>query len=138
MVHHRDTEGTESTEAFDNLLTRRIIGAAIEVHQVLGPGLLESVYEAALCYELGSRGLRAQRQILVPLRYKGLDLKTGIRLDLLVEDRVILEVKSVEQLHDIHRAQLLTYLKLTHTRLGLLLNFNVKYLRDGMRRIVNG
>jgi GxxExxY protein len=138
MVHHRDTEGTEGTEGSDNLLTRRIIGAAIEVHRVLGPGLLESVYETALCYELRNRGLEAHRQVLVPLRYKGLDLKTGIRLHIQVEQRVIVEVKSVEHLHEVHRAQLLTYLKLTNIRLGLLLNFNVKYLRDGMRRIVNG
>lgn len=135
MVHHRDTEGTEGS---DNLLTRRIIGAAIEVHRVLGPGLLESVYETALCYELRNQGLETDRQVLVPLRYKGLDLRTGIRLDLQVEKRVIVEVKSVEHLHEVHRAQLLTYLRLTNTRLGLLLNFNVKYLRDGMRRIVNG
>ncbi len=120
------------------MLTRRIIGAAIEVHRVLGPGLLESVYETALCYELRAGGLVAHRQVLVPLRYKGLDLKTGSRLDLQVEGRVIVEVKSVEHLHEVHRAQLLTYLRLTNKRLGLLLNFNVKYLRDGMRRIING
>ena len=108
MMHHRDREDTEDTELSDNALTHEIIGSAIEVHRILGPGLLESVYEAALAYELLDRGLRMQRQVLVPVRYKGLNLKTGIRLDLRVENRVIVEVKSVEHLHDIHRAQLLT------------------------------
>jgi GxxExxY protein len=138
MVYHRDTEGTEDTEVEDNVLTHQIIGAAIEVHRILGPGLLESVYETALCYELRTRGLRVQRQVLVPVLYNGLNLKTGIRLDLCVEDRVVVEVKAVEHLHDVHRAQLLTYLKLTGLRIGLLFNFNVKFLRDGMRRILNG
>ena len=135
MAHHRDTETTESA---DNVLTHLIIGAAIEVHRVLGPGLLESVYEMALCHELRSRGVKVQRQVLVPVHYKGLSLKTGIRLDLYVETRVIVEVKSVGHLHEIHRAQLLTYLRLTNTRVGLLLNFNVKVMKNGMRRIVNG
>lgn len=128
----------EDTEGKDNVLTHLIIGAAIEVHRILGPGLLESVYEAALCFELRDRGLEVQRQVLVPVLYKGLELKTGIRLDLRVENRVVVEVKSVEHLHEVHRAQLLTYLKLTHARIGLLFNFNVKFIRDGMRRIVNG
>jgi GxxExxY protein len=138
MIHHRDTEDAEDTEAGDNVLTHRIIGSAIEVHRILGPGLLESVYEAALCYELLSRGLRVQRQVLLPVHYKGLNLKTGIRLDLRVEDRVIVEIKSVEHLHDVHRAQLLTYLRLTDLRIGLLFNFNVKFIKDGVRRILNG
>jgi GxxExxY protein len=141
MIHHRapeDTEDTEDTEVGDNGLTHEIIGSAIEVHRILGPGLLESVYEAALCNELLSRGLRVHRQVLVPVHYKGLDLKTGIRLDLRVEDRVIVEVKSVEHVHEVHRAQLLTYLRLTNLRIGLLFNFNVKFIKDGMRRILNG
>ena len=138
MIHHRGTEGTEDTEVGDNVLTHEIIGSAIEVHRLLGPGLLESVYETALCYELGIRGLRVHRQVLVPVFYKGLNLKTGIRLDLCVENRVIVEVKSVEHLHEVHRAQVLTYLKLTGLRIGLLFNFNVKFIRDGMRRILNG
>ena len=120
------------------MLTHEIIGSAIEVHRILGPGLLESVYEVALCYELTTRGLQVHRQVLVPLLYKGLNLKTGIRLDLCVEKRVIIEVKSVEHLHEVHRAQLLTYLKLTKLRIGLLFNFNVKFIKDGMRRILNG
>jgi GxxExxY protein len=138
MIHHGATEGTEDTEVGDNVLTHEIIGSALEVHRILGPGLLESVYEAALCYELTTRGLRVYRQVLVPLLYKGLNLKTGIRLDLCVEGRVIMEVKSVEHLHQVHRAQLLTYLKLTKLRIGLLFNFNVKFIKDGMRRILNG
>jgi GxxExxY protein len=138
MDYHEATEGTEYTKVDNEVLTHRIIGSAIEVHRILGPGLLESVYETALCYELGLRGLTVRRQVLVPVLYKGLNLKTGIRLDLCVEDRIIVEVKAVEHLHDIHRAQLLTYLKLTRLRIGLLFNFNVRLIRDGMRRILNG
>jgi GxxExxY protein len=138
MIHHRGTEGTEGTEVEDNVLTHQIIGSAIEVHRILGPGLLESVYETALCYELGIRALAVHRQVLVPVFYKGLNLKTGIRLDLCVDSRVVVEVKSVEHLHEVHRAQLLTYLKLTGLRIGLLFNFNVKFIKDGMRRILNG
>jgi GxxExxY protein len=138
MIHHGATEGTEDTEVGDNVLTHEIIGSAIEVHRILGPGFLESVYEAALCYELTTRGLRVNRQVLVPLLSKGLNLKTGIRLDLCVEGRVIIEVKLVEHLHQVHRVQLLTYLKLTKLRIGLPFNFNVKFIKDGMRRILNG
>src|SRR5687768_13541879 len=127
MVHHRDTEGREGREDGIDGLTHQIIGSAIEVHRILGPGLLESVYETALCYELGTRGLRVERQVLVPVLYKGLRLNTGIRLDLRVSERVVVEVKSVERLHDIHRAQLLTYLRLTGLRVGLLFNFNVEF-----------
>jgi GxxExxY protein len=121
----------------DDDLTHAIIGSAIEVHQILGPGLLESVYETALAYELRIRCLRVDRQVLVPVLYKNMNLKTGIRLDLRVEDRVVVEVKSVERLHEVHSAQLLTYLKLTNLRTGLLLNFNTKYLKNGMRRMLN-
>jgi GxxExxY protein len=138
MIHHGAAEGTEGTEIGDNVLTHEIIGSAIEVHRILGPGLLESVYEVALGCELTTRGLRVHRQVLVPVQYKGLSLKTGIRLDLRVEHRVIVEVKSVDHLHEVHRAQLLTYLKLTKLRIGLLFNFNVKFIKDGMRRVRNG
>jgi GxxExxY protein len=130
--------GTEATEGDDRDLTRLIIGGAIEVHRVLGPGLLESVYEYALAYELGLRGLLVERQVLVPVDYKGLQLKTGIRLDMRVASRVVVEIKAVECLHQIHRAQVLTYLKLTGLRTGLLFNFNVEFLRSGVRRIANG
>jgi len=95
------------------------------------------VYETALCHELRSRGLQVHRQILIPVLYKGLRLQTGIRLDLSVDNRVIVEVKSVDHLHEIQRAQLLTYLRLTRWRIGLLFNFNVRYVRDGIRRVLN-
>ena len=138
MVQNRGTEATEVAEAADRDLTREIIGCAIEVHRVLGPGLLESVYEVALHHELSLRGLEVERQVVVPVAYKGLKLKTGIRLDLKIAGRVVVEVKAVERLHQIHRAQLLTYLKLTGLRIGLLFNFNVEFLRSGVRRVVNG
>jgi GxxExxY protein len=138
MVQNRGTEATEVAEAVDRDLTHEIIGCAIEVHRVLGPGLLESVYEAVLCHEMSLRGLRVERQVVVPVAYKGLELNAGIRLDLKICRRVVVEVKSMERLHQIHRAQLLTYLKLTGLRTGLLFNFNVEFLRNGMRRVVNG
>jgi GxxExxY protein len=138
MVQNRATEATEVAKAGDLDLTHQIIGAAIEVHRVLGPGLLESVYEVALCHEVSLRGLHVERQVAVPVAYKGLELNTGIRLDLRIAHRVVVEVKSVERLHQVHRAQLLTYLKLTGLRTGLLFNFNVESLRNGMRRMVNG
>jgi GxxExxY protein len=138
MAQNRGTEATEVAEAVDSDLTHQIIGCAIEVHRILGPGLLESVYEAALFHEVSLRGIQCERQVLVPVVYKGLKLNAGIRLDLRIAGRVVVEVKSVERLHQIHRAQLLTYLKLTGLRIGLLLNFNVEFLRNGMRRVVNG
>jgi GxxExxY protein len=138
MIQNRGTEATEAAEAVDRDLTHEIIGCAIEVHRVLGPGLLESVYEAALFHEVSLRGILSERQVMVPVVYKGLKLNAGIRLDLRIAGRVVVEVKSVERLHQIHRAQLLTYLKLTGLRTGLLFNFNVEFLRNGMRRVVNG
>jgi GxxExxY protein len=120
------------------VLSHAIVGAAIEVHKHLGPGLLESVYEAALSRELGLPGPRTDRQVLVPLRYKGLPLELNARLDLLVERMVVVEVKAVDRLLPIHRAQLLTYLRLTCHSVGLLINFNVGLLRSGIRRVLNG
>ena len=117
-------------------LTDAIIGAAIEVHTHLGPGLLESAYEECLCEELRSRGIRFQRQRPLPLEYKGKKLDCGYRLDLVVEDRVIVEIKSVDGLAPIHEAQLLTYLRLSGKRVGLLINFNVPLLKDGIKRMV--
>ena len=117
-------------------LTRLIIGAAIEVHRVLGPGLLESVYEECLCYELTLRGLRFQRQVPLPVVYKQIKLDCGFRMDLVVEDAVILEIKSVDAIHPVHEAQLLTYLKLSGKRVGLMINFNVPVLKDGITRRV--
>ena len=119
-----------------NDLTGQIIGSAIEVHKALGPGLLESVYEECLCHELGLRQIRYKRQLALPVTYKGIRLDCGYRIDLLAEDLVILELKPVEQTEPIHDAQLLTYLKLTGLKLGLLINFNVPVLKQGIRRFI--
>jgi len=121
-----------------NLLSNRIIGAAIEVHKALGPGLLESTYEACLYHELNLQGIQIQRQVPLPIKYKGLELEIGYRLDLLIEDLIIVELKAVERIEPIHEAQLMTYLRLTGLWLGLLLNFNVPVLRHGIKRIVLG
>jgi len=121
-----------------NELTSKIIGAAIEVHTILGPGLLESAYEKCLCYELGQRGLRFDRQRSLPIMYKEHQLDCGYRLDVVVQNTVILELKSCDQIEPIHKAQLLTYLRLSGLKLGLLLNFNVPVMRDGITRIANG
>ncbi len=118
-------------------LTGRIIGCAMKVHTVLGPGLLESAYEACLCYELTKAGLKVEQQKPIPLIYEEVKLDCGYRLDLLVEDRIIVEVKAVESLNPLASAQLLTYLKLYNRKIGLLINFNVLHLRDGIKRIAN-
>ncbi len=118
-------------------LTGRIIGCAMRVHTVLGAGLLESAYEACLCYELKKAGLKVEQQKPIPIIYEEVKLECGYRLDLLVEDRGIIEIKTVESFHPIHLAQLLTYLKLSNRKLGLLINFNVPHLRDGIKRVAN-
>jgi GxxExxY protein len=138
MIHHEGTKGTKDTKAFSLRVSEAVLGAAIEVHRELGPGLLESVYEMALCRELWIRQVKVERQVPVPVAYKGEELECQIRIDVLVESSVIVEVKAVEKLAPIHRAQLLTYLKLTGHRVGLLLNFNTELLKHGMRRILNG
>ncbi len=120
-----------------NRLSNVIIGAAIQVHRELGSGLLESAYEACLKYELAQQGLRVESQVSQPVIYKGIHLDCGYRLDLLVEDLIIVELKTVESLHPIHDAQLLTYLKLKNLWLGLLINFNVPLLKNGIKRLVN-
>ncbi len=120
----------------DTELTRAIIGAAIEVHKLLGPGLLESAYEDCLCHELALRGIRFEKQKPIPLVYKGTKLECGFRLDLLVEGRVVVELKSVDGLGPIHEAIILTYLRLSGHQLGLLINFNVPVLKDGVRRFI--
>ena len=120
-----------------NALTHDIIAAAIEVHRALGPGLLESSYQEALCYELAQAGISFQRQVPIALSYKGVPLSCGYRLDFLVEDEVIVETKAVEHLLPVHSAQLLTYLKCDNKHVGLLINFNVPVLKDGIRRMVN-
>ena len=121
----------------ENELSKVIIGAAIEVHKTLGPGLLESVYETCLERELVIRGLKVKRQVGLPLVYKDISCDIGYRVDLLVENKVIIEIKSVEALNDVHIAQVLTYLKLSRCKLGLLINFNVKRLKEGVKRLVN-
>jgi GxxExxY protein len=117
-------------------LTEDIIGAAIEVHRVMGPGLLESVYERCLCHELKLRGLAHERQQPLPVVYKGVALDDSLFLDVVVQQEVILELKAVERLLPIHEAQLLTYMKLSGIRRGLLINFNVRLLKDGVKRFV--
>ena len=121
-----------------NQISSMIIGAAIEVHRHLGPGLLESAYEECLCRELALRGMRFARQVALPIEYKGSKLDCGYRLDVVVENKIILELKACENIEPIHKAQLLTYLKLSNIKLGLLLNFNNEVMKDGIVRVVNG
>jgi len=132
-------ESTEVAESTEKLvaLTEKIIGAAIEVHKLTGPGLMESAYEECLCYELGQLGLSFKRQVDLPLTYKGIKLDCGYKLDVVVEDAVVLELKAVEQLLPIHTAQLLTYLKLSGKRVGFLLNFHASILTKGVKRLIN-
>lgn len=120
----------------NDLLTERVIGFAIEVHRQLGPGLLESAYEECLCYELKQSEVGFRRQVPLPVIYKSMRLDCGYRIDVVVEELVILELKTVERLMPIHEAQILTYLKLSGLHTGLLLNFNSAVLKDGLRRIV--
>jgi GxxExxY protein len=120
-----------------NRITGGVVGAAIEVHRALGPGLLESAYEACLAYELVQQGLKVEQQKPIPVVYKEIQLDCGYRLDLLVENEVIVEVKSVDELAPIHSAQLLSYLRLSGCKVGLLLNFNVEILKHGIRRLAN-
>ena len=122
----------------EDKLSREIIGAAIEVHKHLGPGLLESAYEECLCREMSLRDLPFERQKAVPVEYKGVKLDCGYRLDVVVDKLVVLELKAVNALESIHDAQLITYLKLTGLKLGMLINFNVPVLKNGIKRIVNG
>lgn len=129
----------ETEEALtENAIAKEIVDAAFPIHMALGPGLLESVYDAVLAYELGRRGLRTVRQQPIPVIYAAIRIDTGFRADLVVEDKVIVEVKSVEILAPVHKQQLLTYLRLADKRLGLLINFHVALIKDGITRIVNG
>ena len=121
----------------ENEISEKIIGAAIEVHSILGPGLLESVYEEALCHELHLRGLQFIKQQSVPIPYKKIKLGSDLRLDLLVEDKVIIDLKAKEKLSTIDKPKLLTYLRLSDKHLGLIINFDVELLRDGVYRVVN-
>ena len=136
MIQHGDTE-SRSKLLFEGL-TEQVIGAAIEVHRTLGPGLLESAYEECLCHELHLRRMAFVRQVPLPVQYKGVDLDCGYRIDLLIEDKLILELKTLEHVLPVHEAQLLTYLKLSGKRVGLILNFNVATLVRGgiVRKVV--
>jgi GxxExxY protein len=125
----------EPIPAHTNAVARQIVDAAFCVHKALGPGLLESVYQVCLAHELQKRGLAVRQQVVLPVRYDGLELDAGLRLDLLVAECVVVELKSVERLLPIHKAQALTYLKLTGHRLALLINFNVPVIKDGIERI---
>ena len=127
---HREAEDQQDPR------TRAIIGAAIDVHRQLGPGLLESAYEECLCHELHLCGMALERQVELPVSYRGLNLDCGYRIDLIVEKEVVLELKAIERILPIHEAQLLTYLKLARKRVGLLINFNVPILTQGIRRRV--
>jgi GxxExxY protein len=137
---HLTTEVTESTEPIKNAneLTEIVIGCAIEVHRALGPGLLESAYEICLCRKLSLRGIPFERQIAMPVVYKGVKLDCGYRADLVVGGKILVEIKAVDQLAPIHEAQLLRYLKLSGLKVGLLINFNERVLTHGVRRKVLG
>lgn len=131
---HEDTK-----EIVENPLSYKIIGAAIEVHRTLGgPGLLESIYESALCHELKLQGLNVRSQVPVDVCYKGIKIRDPLFIDILVEDRIIIEVKATEKDHPIHDVQLLTYLRLTGLRLGLVINFGAKHVKEGIKRVING
>jgi len=120
---------------FENL-SKEIIGAAIEVHKFLGPGLLESAYEECLCYELANRGLKYERQKPIPVVYKEIKLECGYRVDIIIENKILVELKSVDAINPIHEAIVLTYLKFSTIRIGLLINFNVTQLKNGIKRFV--
>lgn len=131
-------EGTEVNEEKRlNKITETILGVAINIHRALGPGLLESTYEACMVYDLSQTGLRVEQQKSLPVVYRGVKLECGYRLDLMIETEVIVEIKSIEKLLPIHKAQLMSYLKLSGCKVGLLINFNVEVLKDGIQRVVN-
>jgi GxxExxY protein len=135
-MNHQDTKTPrEAIPEETDEVASKIVDAAFAVHKALGPGLLESVYEICLLHEIAKRGLRAERQVLLPVVYDNLRLDAGLRMDLVVEDRVVVELKTVEMLLPVHKAQLLTYLKLSGHRLGLLLNFNCALIKQGIQRI---
>jgi GxxExxY protein len=137
MNNHRDTVTQRNLEEL-NVISGQILHCAIEVHKNLGPGLLESVYEVCLARELITKGLDVKRQVMLPVIYKGEDLNLDFRIDLLVQDEIIVELKAVEVIIPVFDAQVITYLKLSGKRLGLLINFNVRLLKDGFKRLING
>ncbi len=134
-MKHGDTEAQRKTY-YDLELTELIIGSAIEVHRALGPGLLESVYEECLCYELSRKKVQFERQKCLPVSYKDIQLEGGYRIDLIVEGKVIVELKCIEKIMPVHEAQIMTYLRLAKIKTGLLINFFTPVLKDGIRRIV--
>ena len=127
-----------STSVTENEIGTIVVDSAVRLHRELGPGLLESVYEAVLAHELESRGLNVSRQVPIPLTYRGIQFDEGFRADIIVENKVILELKSVESISKVHKKQVLTYLKLTNTKLGYLLNFGENLMKDGISRMLNG
>jgi GxxExxY protein len=141
-LNHQDTKAPRFGENFSPVspetdrLAREVVDAAFKVHSTLGPGLLESVYEICLAHELSKRGLKVQTQVAFPIVYDEVRLDAGLRIDLVVENQLIVEIKAVETMQPVFEAQILTYLKLTKIRLGLLINFNVSKIKDGIRRIV--
>ena len=124
-------------KSHENRIAKIVIDKGIKIHRTLGPGLLESAYEECLFYELSNAHLRVEKQKQLPIQYEKIRLNVGFRIDILVENKVIIEIKAVECINNIHLAQILTYLKLSQCKLGLLLNFNVKFFKDGIRRVVN-
>ncbi len=122
----------------ENEIAKQIVDVAFKIHTTFGPGLLESVYETIMAYELQKRGLRVRRQQAIPVIYEDVKMDLGFRADLIVEDKVVVEIKSVEAIAPVHKKQLLTYLRLTDKRLGLLINFNVELIKNGITRVVNG
>jgi len=137
-IFHADIANYADSEKAENKLSFAIRGAAFKVYNALGPGLLESVYEATLAYELEKDGFKVKTQVDVPVHYENINLDIGFRLDMIVNDLVIIEIKSVETLTKVHYKQLLTYLRLTGKKLGLLVNFNEENLNDSIKRVVNG
>ena len=135
MFNQLRTDGAEAEMEFE-ALSRRVIGLAIEVHRELGPGLLESAYEQCLMHELLENGIRCAAQVPLPIHYKGMRLDCGYRMDIVIEEKLLVELKSVEMLQKIHEAQLLTYMKLSRMEVGLLINFNTTLLKNGIKRLV--
>ena len=131
-MNHQDTKAPRK-EGIDRIASE-IVDSAFKVHSTLGPGLLENVYEICLAHELHRRGITFERQVSLPIIYEGLKLESGLRIDIIVDNSVVIEIKAVETLLDVHIAQLLTYLKLTHHRLGFIINFNVPRIKDGIKR----
>jgi GxxExxY protein len=138
-MSRRETNGVlERAELHENAISKEIVDAAYKSHSTLGPGLLKSVYEVILAHELKKRGLRVQRQLPISIVWEDVRLEEGYRLDLMVEEKVLVEVKSVQGIEPVHKKQLLTYLRLMNKRLGILVNFNEELIRDGIKRVVNG